>query len=153
MNWNWYLLFPPGVGSKSRGSKERVWSSDERVQGERRRLLGQLKKVLKISTTFSCASLWMDSSFTHHHIVQNMILALSNWLLLTVFPTFNSWRERKKKGGKNEEKSTRKSGGGKEKEKERATGNDSFKSREFISSEESSSETDKGKGRKRKVTH
>ncbi|KTG41307.1 hypothetical protein cypCar_00006470 [Cyprinus carpio] len=58
--------------------------------------------------------------------------------------------ERKKKGGKNEEKKKRKSGGGREKEKERATGNDSFKSREFISSEESSSESDKGKGRKRK---
>uniref|UniRef100_A0A672QG22 FACT complex subunit SSRP1 n=1 Tax=Sinocyclocheilus grahami TaxID=75366 RepID=A0A672QG22_SINGR len=57
------------------------------------------------------------------------------------------------KGGKNEEKKKRKSGGGREKEKERATGNDSFKSREFISSEESSSESDKGKGRKRKVTH
>uniref|UniRef100_A0A672QFT7 FACT complex subunit SSRP1 n=1 Tax=Sinocyclocheilus grahami TaxID=75366 RepID=A0A672QFT7_SINGR len=61
--------------------------------------------------------------------------------------------KKKKKGGKNEEKKKRKSGGGREKEKERATGNDSFKSREFISSEESSSESDKGKGRKRKVTH
>uniref|UniRef100_A0A672QFV0 FACT complex subunit SSRP1 n=1 Tax=Sinocyclocheilus grahami TaxID=75366 RepID=A0A672QFV0_SINGR len=65
----------------------------------------------------------------------------------------SSKKERKKKGGKNEEKKKRKSGGGREKEKERATGNDSFKSREFISSEESSSESDKGKGRKRKVTH
>uniref|UniRef100_A0A9J7Z3P4 FACT complex subunit SSRP1 n=2 Tax=Cyprinus carpio TaxID=7962 RepID=A0A9J7Z3P4_CYPCA len=62
----------------------------------------------------------------------------------------SSKKERKKKGGKNEEKKKRKSGGGREKEKERATGNDSFKSREFISSEESSSESDKGKGRKRK---
>uniref|UniRef100_A0A8C1GTU6 FACT complex subunit SSRP1 n=1 Tax=Cyprinus carpio TaxID=7962 RepID=A0A8C1GTU6_CYPCA len=61
--------------------------------------------------------------------------------------------KKKKKGGKNEEKKKRKSGGGREKEKERATGNDSFKSREFISSEESSSESDKGKGRKRKVTY
>uniref|UniRef100_A0A8C2ARQ7 FACT complex subunit SSRP1 n=1 Tax=Cyprinus carpio TaxID=7962 RepID=A0A8C2ARQ7_CYPCA len=60
----------------------------------------------------------------------------------------SSKKERKKKGGKNEEKKKRKSGGGREKEKERATGNDSFKSREFISSEESSSESDKGKGRK-----
>uniref|UniRef100_A0A673NFW8 FACT complex subunit SSRP1 n=1 Tax=Sinocyclocheilus rhinocerous TaxID=307959 RepID=A0A673NFW8_9TELE len=65
----------------------------------------------------------------------------------------SSIKERKKKGGKNEEKRKRKSGGGREKEKERATGNDSFKSREFISSEESSSESDKRKGRKRKVTH
>uniref|UniRef100_A0A671RXY3 FACT complex subunit SSRP1 n=1 Tax=Sinocyclocheilus anshuiensis TaxID=1608454 RepID=A0A671RXY3_9TELE len=61
----------------------------------------------------------------------------------------SSKKERKKKGGKNEEKKKRKSGGGgREKEKERATGNDSFKSREFISSEESSSESDKGKGQK-----
>ncbi|XP_039545753.1 FACT complex subunit SSRP1 isoform X1 [Pimephales promelas] len=62
----------------------------------------------------------------------------------------SSKKERKKKGGKNEEKKKKKSGGGKEKEKERVTGNDSFKSREFISSEESSSESERGKGRKRK---
>ncbi|XP_066534783.1 FACT complex subunit SSRP1 [Hoplias malabaricus] len=60
-------------------------------------------------------------------------------------------KKEKKKGKKNEKKKKKKSsGGGKEREKEKATGNDSFKSREFISSEESSSESDRGKGRKRK---
>lgn len=60
-------------------------------------------------------------------------------------------RERKRKGGKSDDKKKRKSAG-QEKERERATGNDSFKSREFISSEDSSSESDRGKkGRKRKV--
>ncbi|XP_031415591.1 FACT complex subunit SSRP1 isoform X2 [Clupea harengus] len=61
-----------------------------------------------------------------------------------------SKRERKRKGGKSDDKKKRKSAG-QEKERERATGNDSFKSREFISSEDSSSESDRGKkGRKRK---
>lgn len=58
-------------------------------------------------------------------------------------------REKKKKGGKADEKK-RKSGGEKERDK---VGNESFKSKEFISSEESSSDSDHGKGRKRKVTH
>uniref|UniRef100_A0AAR2JFH7 FACT complex subunit SSRP1 n=1 Tax=Pygocentrus nattereri TaxID=42514 RepID=A0AAR2JFH7_PYGNA len=56
-------------------------------------------------------------------------------------------KEKKKKGGKVEAKK-RKSGGDKEPEK----GNDSFKSKEFISSEESSSDSDRGKSKKRKVT-
>lgn len=61
---------------------------------------------------------------------------------LTIF------REKKKKGGKVDAKKA-KSGGEKERKKE--AGNDSFKSKEFISSEESSSESDHGKGSKRKV--
>lgn len=64
-------------------------------------------------------------------------------------PLFHVFRLRKKKGGKSDEENKKgKSGGGRERERE--TGNDSFKSREFISSEESSSESDRGKG-KRKV--
>ncbi|XP_076150057.1 FACT complex subunit SSRP1 [Alosa pseudoharengus] len=59
-------------------------------------------------------------------------------------------KERKRKGGKSDDKTKRRSGV-REKERERATGNDSFKSREFISSEDSSSESDHGKkSRKRK---
>lgn len=56
-----------------------------------------------------------------------------------------AFREKKKKGGKVEPK--KKSVG----EKEKEGGNESFKSKEFISSEESSSESDHDKGRKRKV--
>ncbi|KAK1804320.1 hypothetical protein P4O66_020330, partial [Electrophorus voltai] len=55
-------------------------------------------------------------------------------------------KEKKKKGGKAEEK--RKSAAEKEREK---GGNESFKSKEFISSEESSSESEHDKGKKRKV--
>lgn len=65
-------------------------------------------------------------------------------------PYFNitcTFREKKKKGGKVEAK--RKSGGEKDRKKE--GGNESFKSKEFISSEESSSESDHGRGSKRKV--
>uniref|UniRef100_A0A8C9U402 FACT complex subunit SSRP1 n=1 Tax=Scleropages formosus TaxID=113540 RepID=A0A8C9U402_SCLFO len=59
----------------------------------------------------------------------------------------------KKKGGKSEDKKRKKpsSGRGVEREKERAGGNESFKSREFISSEESSSDSEQGKSSKRKV--
>uniref|UniRef100_A0A8C9TJK3 FACT complex subunit SSRP1 n=1 Tax=Scleropages formosus TaxID=113540 RepID=A0A8C9TJK3_SCLFO len=58
-----------------------------------------------------------------------------------------------KKGGKSEDKKRKKpsSGRGVEREKERAGGNESFKSREFISSEESSSDSEQGKSSKRKV--
>ncbi len=112
---------------------------------------GSSKKYSKYSQLFPTPHFEWTFHLLTIILFQNMILALSNWLFLTIFPTFHSWREKKKKGGKNEEKRKRKSGGGREKEKERATGNDSFKSREFISSEESSSESDKGKGRKRKV--
>ncbi|TRY89951.1 hypothetical protein DNTS_001673 [Danionella cerebrum] len=62
----------------------------------------------------------------------------------------SSKKERKRKGGKSEEKRKRKPG--REKDKERSAGNDSFKSREFISSEESSSESDRGKRSKRKAS-
>lgn len=61
-------------------------------------------------------------------------------------------REKKKKGGKVDAK---KSGG--DKDRKRESVNESFKSKEFISSEESSSESDHrkggkgGKGSKRKV--
>ncbi len=58
-----------------------------------------------------------------------------------------AFREKKKKGGKVEPKK-KKSVGEKEKKE---VGNESFKSKEFISSEESSSESDHDKGRKRKV--
>lgn len=58
-------------------------------------------------------------------------------------------REKKKKGGKADEKK-RKSVGEKERDK---VVNESFKSKEFISSEESSSDSDRGKGKKRKVTY
>uniref|UniRef100_A0AAY5EEV1 FACT complex subunit SSRP1 n=1 Tax=Electrophorus electricus TaxID=8005 RepID=A0AAY5EEV1_ELEEL len=58
----------------------------------------------------------------------------------------SSHHRKKKKGGKAEEK--RKSAAEKEREK---GGNESFKSKEFISSEESSSESEHGKGKKRKV--
>ncbi|XP_038856016.1 FACT complex subunit SSRP1-like isoform X2 [Salvelinus namaycush] len=62
-----------------------------------------------------------------------------------------SKKERKKKGGKSDEKNKKgASGGGRERERERTTGNDSFKSREFISSEESSSESDRGKGKRKR---
>ncbi|XP_045071819.1 FACT complex subunit SSRP1 isoform X2 [Coregonus clupeaformis] len=62
-----------------------------------------------------------------------------------------SKKERKKKGGKNDEKNKKgKSGGGTERASETTTGNDSFKSREFISSEESSSESDRGKGKRKR---
>ncbi|TNN77658.1 FACT complex subunit SSRP1 [Liparis tanakae] len=61
----------------------------------------------------------------------------------------SSKKESKKSGGKKEEKK-RKSAGG-EKEKERGGGNDSFKSREFIeTSESSSSDTDRKSKSKRK---
>uniref|UniRef100_A0A6Q2XBQ7 FACT complex subunit SSRP1 n=1 Tax=Esox lucius TaxID=8010 RepID=A0A6Q2XBQ7_ESOLU len=61
--------------------------------------------------------------------------------------------ERKKKGWTRDEKKRRTSGEGKEGERERTTGNDSFKSREFVSSDESSSDRGEAK-RKRKVrTH
>ncbi|XP_055765586.1 FACT complex subunit SSRP1 isoform X3 [Salvelinus fontinalis] len=60
-------------------------------------------------------------------------------------------RERKKKGGKSDEKNKKgASSGGRERERERTTGIDSFKSREFISSEESSSESDRGKGKRKR---
>ncbi len=65
--------------------------------------------------------------------------------LLTVITC--AFREKKKKGGKVEPK--KKSVGEKEKKKE--GGNESFKSKEFISSEESSSESDHDRGSKRKV--
>ncbi|KAF5904952.1 FACT complex subunit SSRP1-like, partial [Clarias magur] len=55
-------------------------------------------------------------------------------------------KEKKKKGGKADEKK-RKSGGDKERDR---GGNESFKSKEFISSEESSSDSDRGKSKKRK---
>uniref|UniRef100_A0A8C7MJ15 FACT complex subunit SSRP1 n=1 Tax=Oncorhynchus kisutch TaxID=8019 RepID=A0A8C7MJ15_ONCKI len=58
-----------------------------------------------------------------------------------------SLESKKKAGGKKEDKK-RKSGGG-EKEKEQG-GNDSFKSREFISSEESSSDGERKKAKKAK---
>uniref|UniRef100_A0A4W5NNQ1 FACT complex subunit SSRP1 n=1 Tax=Hucho hucho TaxID=62062 RepID=A0A4W5NNQ1_9TELE len=62
-----------------------------------------------------------------------------------------SKKERKKKEGKSDEKNKKgTSGGGRERERERTTGNDSFKSREFISSEESSSESDRGKGKRKR---
>ncbi|XP_023648994.1 FACT complex subunit SSRP1 isoform X1 [Paramormyrops kingsleyae] len=71
-----------------------------------------------------------------------------------------SKKEAKKKGGKSDDrkkKAPASSRGGererereKERERERAGGNDSFKSREFISSEESSSDSERGKGTKRK---
>ncbi|XP_036430266.1 FACT complex subunit SSRP1 isoform X1 [Colossoma macropomum] len=64
--------------------------------------------------------------------------------------TSGSSKKERKKGGKSEKKKKKKPGAGREREKERPAGNDSFKSREFISSEESSSESDRGKGRKRK---
>ncbi|XP_076829954.1 FACT complex subunit SSRP1 [Brachyhypopomus gauderio] len=60
-----------------------------------------------------------------------------------------SSKKEKKKGKKVEEKKVKSKSAG-VKEKEGAAGNESFKSREFISSEESSSESDRGKGRKRK---
>ncbi|XP_049337138.1 FACT complex subunit SSRP1 [Astyanax mexicanus] len=62
----------------------------------------------------------------------------------------SSSKKERKKAAKSEKKKKKKSGRGKEREKEKPSGNDSFKSREFISSEESSSESDRGKGRKRK---
>ncbi|KAL2097366.1 hypothetical protein ACEWY4_006573 [Coilia grayii] len=55
-----------------------------------------------------------------------------------------SKKERKRKGGKSDDKKKSKMATC-EKEKERTTGSDSFKSREFISSEDSSSESDRGK--------
>ncbi|XP_055765585.1 FACT complex subunit SSRP1 isoform X2 [Salvelinus fontinalis] len=62
-----------------------------------------------------------------------------------------SKKERKKKGGKSDEKNKKgASSGGRERERERTTGIDSFKSREFISSEESSSESDRGKGKRKR---
>ncbi|XP_062852360.1 FACT complex subunit SSRP1 isoform X2 [Trichomycterus rosablanca] len=61
-----------------------------------------------------------------------------------------SKKESKKAGRSEEKKKKKKSAGQKERERDRTPGNDSFKSREFISSEESSSESDRGKGRKRK---
>ncbi|KAL7889676.1 hypothetical protein AOLI_G00019340 [Acnodon oligacanthus] len=64
--------------------------------------------------------------------------------------TSGSSKKERKKGGKSEKKKKKKSSTVREREKERPAGNDSFKSREFISSEESSSESDRGKGRKRK---
>uniref|UniRef100_A0A673Z359 FACT complex subunit SSRP1 n=1 Tax=Salmo trutta TaxID=8032 RepID=A0A673Z359_SALTR len=62
-------------------------------------------------------------------------------------PIFRFGESKKKAGGKKEDKK-RKSGGG-EKEKEQG-GNDSFKSREFISSEESSSDGERKKAKKAK---
>uniref|UniRef100_A0AAY4A0Y1 FACT complex subunit SSRP1 n=1 Tax=Denticeps clupeoides TaxID=299321 RepID=A0AAY4A0Y1_9TELE len=63
----------------------------------------------------------------------------------------SSGSSKKKRKRNRDEKKKRKSTG-RERESEKATGNDSFKSREFISSEESSSQSDHGKkGRKRKV--
>ncbi|XP_028833803.1 FACT complex subunit SSRP1 isoform X2 [Denticeps clupeoides] len=62
----------------------------------------------------------------------------------------SSGSSKKKRKRNRDEKKKRKSTG-RERESEKATGNDSFKSREFISSEESSSQSDHGKkGRKRK---
>uniref|UniRef100_A0A4W4E4I9 FACT complex subunit SSRP1 n=1 Tax=Electrophorus electricus TaxID=8005 RepID=A0A4W4E4I9_ELEEL len=63
--------------------------------------------------------------------------------------SFSSKRERKK--GRKWEERKLKGRSAAVKEKEGPTANESFKSREFISSEESSSESDRGKTRKRKV--
>ncbi|KAK1791889.1 hypothetical protein P4O66_013872 [Electrophorus voltai] len=62
--------------------------------------------------------------------------------------SFSSKRERKK--GRKWEERKLKGRSAAVKEKEGPTANESFKSREFISSEESSSESDRGKTRKRK---
>ncbi|KAM7000284.1 FACT complex subunit SSRP1a [Tautogolabrus adspersus] len=64
--------------------------------------------------------------------------------------TSTSKKESKKSGGKKEEKK-RKSAGG-DKDKERGGGNDSFKSKEFIETSESSSDSDhKSKSKRKKV--
>ncbi|KAM9833515.1 FACT complex subunit SSRP1a [Syngnathus typhle] len=60
-----------------------------------------------------------------------------------------SKREAKKSGGKREDKKSKSSGG--DKERERSGGNESFKSKEFIETSESSSDSDhKSKSRKKK---
>lgn len=125
--------FPTGVGNEGRRGKEPVWQSKERVQRERRSTDLQFQEVRPAT--------W-----------QLMFILFFLPVLHTCdfFPRPSNVRESKKSGGKKEEKK-RKSAAG-DKDKERAGGNDSFKSREFIETSESSSDSDhKSKSKRKKV--